>query len=253
VSAPVPALRTEGLSKSWGALKANDGVSFVLERGARHAIIGPNGAGKTTFVNLLTGALAPTAGDVYLGAERVTRLSQHARARLGVARTYQVSALFPELSVLESVVLAVCERERKGRLWYRTVASCRAEADEARRVLASLRLDADAGTLTRHLPYGKRRLLDIALALASRPKILLLDEPGAGVPAAERTRVFEVIAALPDDVTVLFIDHDMELVFRFARRISVLVAGRLLAEGTPDEIAADRRVREIYLGEAERG
>jgi branched-chain amino acid transport system ATP-binding protein len=247
------ALRTEHLSKSWGALKANDDVTFTLARGARHAVIGPNGAGKTTFVNLLTGALAPTSGDVYLGAdERITHLPQHARVRKGMTRTYQVTALFPELTVLESVVLAVCERKRLARAWYRTVASCTAEADESRRLLASLHLEGDADQLTRTLPYGKRRLLDIALALATRPKILLLDEPGAGIPAGERAQVFDVLARLPDDVTLLFIDHDMELVFRFAQRISVLVSGRLLAEGTPDQIAADGRVREIYLGEAER-
>jgi len=245
------ALRTEGLCKSWGALKANDGITFALGRGARHALIGPNGAGKTTFVNLLTGVLAPTAGEVYLGDERITHLPQHARARRGMTRTYQVRALFPDLTVLESVALAVCEREGRGRVWYRAVAACRAEADEATELLARLRLDGDAHRLTRHLPYGKRRLLDIALALATRPRILLLDEPGAGVPAGERAAVFDVIAGLPEDVTVLFIDHDMELVFRFARRISVLVGGRLLAEGTPDEIAADARVREIYLGEAQ--
>jgi branched-chain amino acid transport system ATP-binding protein len=247
------ALRTEGLSKSFGALAANSDVSLSLPVGARYALIGPNGAGKTTFIDLLTGVLPPSSGEVWLGSEKVTHLPQHERARRGMTRTYQITTLFGGLTVLESVVLAICERKRLARRWFRTVASCAEEADEAWTLLRSLRLEREAGTVTRLLPYGKQRLVEIALALATRPRILLLDEPAAGIPAGESAEVLDVVAALPGDVTILFIEHDMQLVFRFAERIIVLVAGRLLAEGTPAEIAADRRVREVYLGEADHG
>jgi branched-chain amino acid transport system ATP-binding protein len=244
------ALRTHGLSKHFGSFKANSDITLELPRGARHALIGPNGAGKTTFINLLTGVYPPTAGDVYLGEERVSHLAQHQRVQRGVTRTFQINTLFPGLTVLESVVLAISERKGLGRRWWRTVASHAPEIAEAEQLLQSLGLGTDADVLTRRLPYGKQRLLEIALALATRPKILLLDEPMAGIPATESAELFGVIARLPDDVTILFIEHDMDIVFRFAQRITVLVAGRVLVEGTPAEIAADTRVKEVYLGEA---
>jgi branched-chain amino acid transport system ATP-binding protein len=247
------ALRTQALSKSFGAFKANSEISLSFEAGARHALIGPNGAGKTTFINLLTGALAPTAGDVFLGDERVTDLSQHARVKRGMTRTFQINTLFPGLSVLESVVLAALEREGRGGVWWRTVPAERSAIDDARGLLARLRLDRDADTATRALPYGKQRLLEIALALATRPTVLLLDEPAAGIPAAESAELFQVIAQLPRDVTIVFIEHDMKLVFRFADRITVLVGGAVLVAGAPEEIARDARVREVYLGEAQHG
>src|SRR5438132_4064671 len=155
------ALRTESLSKSFGAFKANSDVSLTFEAGARHALIGPNGAGKTTFINLLTGVLTPTTGEVYLGEEKVTGLPQHARVKRGMTRTFQINTLFPGLTVLESVVLACCERERRGWVWWRTVASERAAIGEAKGILARLKLEADAGRETRALPYGKQRLLEI--------------------------------------------------------------------------------------------
>jgi branched-chain amino acid transport system ATP-binding protein len=244
------ALRTEKLSKSWGDFRANHELTLAFPPGDRHALIGPNGAGKTTFVNLLTGAVAPTGGDVFLGDERITHLRQHERVKRGMSRTFQINTLFAGLTALETVVLAILEREGKGGAWRATVASRRNETNEAWAVLETLRLASDANTVTRRLPYGKQRLLEIAIALAAKPKILILDEPAAGIPANEVTDVFQVIAALPADVTVLFIEHDMQLVFRFARRISVLVGGELLAQGTPEEIAADARVREVYLGGA---
>ena len=247
------ALRTEGLSKQFGAFKANSDVTLAFPHGARHALIGPNGAGKTTLINLLTGALAPTSGDVFLGDERITTLPQHQRVKRGMTRTFQINTLFAGLTVLESVVLAVCERRGSAGIWHRTVESRRDEADEALALLEMLRLGTEAGTLTRNLPYGKQRLVEIALALATKPRILLLDEPAAGIPAGESAELFSVIAGLPRDVTILFIEHDMGLVFRFAERISVLVGGRVLTEGTPAEIAADPRVREVYLGEAQHG
>jgi branched-chain amino acid transport system ATP-binding protein len=245
------ALRTEGLSKHFGSFKANSEISITLPVGARHALIGPNGAGKTTFINLLTGVLAPTAGEVWLGDERVTHLPQHARVKRGMTRTFQINTLFPGLTVLESVVLALCERNGGGARWHTTVASRRAEIEEAFGILATLHLERDADVVTRSLPYGKQRLVEIALALATRPKILLLDEPAAGIPAAESAELFGVLSRLPRDVTILFIEHDMGLVFRFAERITVLVGGRFLVEGTPAEIAADHRVKEVYLGEAQ--
>jgi branched-chain amino acid transport system ATP-binding protein len=244
------ALRTVGLSKSFGAFKANSDINLAFAAGARHALIGPNGAGKTTFINLLTGYLAPTAGEVYLGDENVTALSQHARVKRGMTRTFQINTLFPGLTVLESVVLAVCEREKRGGVWWRTVASEAAVINEARELLEHLKLLGDADVPTRNLPYGKQRLLEIALALATRPSVLLLDEPAAGIPTGESAELFGVIARLPREVTILFIEHDMSLVFRFAERITVLVGGSVLVEGTPDEIGKNQRVREVYLGEA---
>ena len=243
-----PALRTEGLSKRFGGLVAVSEVSLALPVGARHALIGPNGAGKTTLINLLTGVLEPSAGDVFLDEERVTPLGQHRRVKRGLTRTYQINTLFPGLTVLESVVLAILERKGLAARWVRPVASYRDERDEAMALLATLKLERDAGRRTTELAYGRQRLVEIALALATRPKILLLDEPAAGIPSAESIEVLGVIAALPADVTVLFIEHDMGLVFRFAQRITVLVAGRVLTEGAPDEIARDPQVRAVYLG-----
>jgi branched-chain amino acid transport system ATP-binding protein len=247
------ALRTERLSKSFGGFRANDAVSISFPVGIRHALIGPNGAGKTTFVNLLTGVYPPSAGDIFLFDENITRLAQHQRVKRGMTRTFQVNCLVPGLTALESVVLAILERDGGERRWLRTVASHTAEAREAWNLLRRLHLGDDANTTTRLLPYGKQRLLEVALALATRPQVLILDEPAAGIPACESASVLEVIAALPDDVTILLIEHDMEVVFRFAQRITVLVGGRVLAEGSPVEVAADPRVREVYLGEVHNG
>ncbi len=243
-------LRTVGLSRQWGAFQANSDITLGFAPGARHALIGPNGAGKTTFINLLTGVLAPSSGRVFLGDEDITALPQYKRVARGISRTFQINTLFADLSVLESVMLALFEHGGRSGVWYRTVARETATADEAMALLHSLRLDMDAATMTRNLPYGKQRLLEIALALATKPKILLLDEPAAGIPSGQSAELFEVLAALPRDVTILFIEHDMNLVFRFAERITVLVGGKVLVEGTPDDIAADARVREVYLGEA---
>ncbi len=190
---------------------------------------------------------------MFLGDERITGLAQHQRVKLGMTRTFQINTLFAGLTVLESVTLAVCERKGRAGIWHRTVARQREEADEAQALLQMLRLATEANTLTKNLPYGKQRLVEIALALATKPRILLLDEPAAGIPAGESAELFAVIAGLPKDVTILFIEHDMELVFRFAERITVLVGGKVLTEGAPQEIAADPRVREVYLGEAQHG
>lgn len=244
-------LRTEGLTKIWGAFKANSDISLTFAPGARHALIGPNGAGKTTFINLLTGALPATSGKVFFGDRDITALPQHQRVKLGMTRTFQINTLFAGLTVLESVILAISEREGLQSAWYKTVEQQTAAIEEAGQLLATLKLSADANTVTRNLPYGKQRLVEIALALATKPKVLLLDEPAAGIPSAESAELFEVIAQLPREVTIVFIEHDMGLVFRFAERITVLVGGKVFTEGTPAEIAADKRVKEVYLGEAE--
>ena len=244
-------LRTEGLSKQWGAFVANSDINLSFEPGARHALIGPNGAGKTTFINLLTGSLMPSSGKVYLGSKDITHLPQHRRVQRGMTRTFQLSTLFAGMTVIESVVLAICERRGLQSVWHQTVARQADVVDEAMALLATLHLSDQANSITRNMAYGKQRLVEIALALATKPRILLLDEPAAGIPQAESKELFEVLSQLPHDVTVLFIEHDMGLVFRFADRITVLVAGKVLTEGTPAEIAADPRVREVYLGEAE--
>jgi branched-chain amino acid transport system ATP-binding protein len=244
-------LRTEGLSKSWGAFAANSDVSLKFEPGARHALIGPNGAGKTTFINLLTGAFMPTSGKVYLGGEDITHLPQHERVHGGMTRTFQLNTLFAGMTVLESVALAISERRGLQNVWWKTVENHPEVIEEAMELLATLKLSDQANSITRSMAYGKQRLVEIALALATKPRILLLDEPAAGIPQAESKELFEVLAQLPRDVTVLFIEHDMSLVFRFADRITVLVGGKVLTEGTPAEIAADPRVKEVYLGESE--
>jgi branched-chain amino acid transport system ATP-binding protein len=241
-------LRTEGLSRRFGALQAVADVSLALPRGARHALIGPNGAGKTTLINLLTGVIAPTSGEVYLGEERITGLRQHARVKRGLTRTFQINTLFAGLTVLESAMLAILEREGRAAEWRRPVARYGEDAGEAMDLLATLRLADDANRRTATLAYGRQRLVEIALALATKPRILLLDEPAAGIPAAEASEVLGAIASLPPSVTVLFIEHDMGLVFRFAERITVLAGGRILAEGDAQAIRRDERVRAVYLG-----
>ena len=244
-------LRTEALCKQWGGFKANTDISLTFEPGARHALIGPNGAGKTTFINLLTGGFPPSSGKVFLGNEDISRLAQHERVKRGMTRTFQINTLFAGMTVLESVILAICERRGLQKVWWKTVARHADVVDEAMALLATLKLTKEANSVTRSMAYGKQRLVEIALALATKPGILLLDEPAAGIPSAESRELFEVIAGLPRDVTVLFIEHDMGLVFRFADRITVLVGGKVLTEGTPEESAADPRVKEVYLGEAE--
>jgi ABC-type branched-subunit amino acid transport system ATPase component len=244
------ALETIGLQKRFGGLVATNDVSLKIAVGARHALIGPNGAGKTTFVNLLTGVLAPSGGRVLLGGEDITGLKPHLRVRRGLARTFQINQLFPEITPLDTIGLAVAERMGRGGDWWR-VAGGKAEVlDEILAIADRFRLTDVLQERTATLAYGKQRLLEIATAFACRPRVLLLDEPAAGVPEAERHELLATIAELPSDVSVLLIEHDMDLVFSFADRISVLVNGTLLTEGAPDAIAADPQVRAVYLGEA---
>jgi branched-chain amino acid transport system ATP-binding protein len=243
-----PALSTLGLEKRFGSLVVASDINLTIPHGVRYALIGPNGAGKTTLINLITGMLQPDAGRILLGAADITRFKPDARVKQGLVRTFQINALFPHLNALEAVTLAVCERRGVTGTWWKPLTAYAEAVAEAYAILETLALAADCYRLTRELAYGQQRLLEIALALATQPKMLLLDEPGAGVPREESTELFAAIAGLSKDITVLFIEHDMELVFRFASRIIVMVAGRILVEGTPQEIAADARVREVYLG-----
>ena len=247
-AAPTQALRTEALNRSFGQLAVTQNVDFVLKRGARHALIGPNGAGKTTFINLLTGQLKPTSGRILLGETDITGFRMHQRVRRGLARTFQINTLLREATVLESVQLAVLERQRLGRVFFGGAAAQRRAAEEAYALLERLRLADQADARVATLAYGRQRLIEIATALALRPSVLLLDEPGAGVPPADSHLVFDLIAGLPADISVLIIEHDMKLVFRFAERITVLVQGRIIVEGTPDEIGSNQLVRDVYLG-----
>jgi branched-chain amino acid transport system ATP-binding protein len=247
------ALETVRLAKRFGGILATDNVSLRLEAGARHALIGPNGAGKTTLVNLLSGTLAPSAGRILLDGEEVTRLRADARVRRGLARTFQINQLFATLTPAEALALAISERVGDGRDWWRRLGADGTVAGEIAEIAERFGLGDVLGTRTGALAYGKQRLLEIALAFACRPRVLLLDEPAAGVPEAERDDIVAAVAALPREACVLLIEHDMDLVFAYADRISVLVNGALLMEGSVEEVARDARVRAVYLGEERDG
>jgi branched-chain amino acid transport system ATP-binding protein len=247
------ALSTRGLDKSFGSLVVAKDIELALPQGARYALIGPNGAGKTTLINLMTGMIRPDRGQIFLGADEITALAPAVRVKRGLVRTFQINTLFPHLNALETVTLAVCERCGYAGTWWRKLPAYGDAIDEAHAILLSLQLGAHCYRATRELAYGQQRLLEIALALATRPKVLLLDEPAAGVPQGESAELFSVIANLSRDIAVLFIEHDMNVVFRFANRIIVMVGGRILVEGTPQDIAGDPRVREVYLGGARHG
>ena len=244
------ALEITALMCRFGGLIATNDVSLSLPVGGRYALIGPNGAGKTTLINLLTGVLKPSSGRIALNGVDVTNISPDRRVAAGLVRTFQINQLFPALTPLQSVALAVARRlGLDGGLWRRLDRS----PDVVAQSVAVLErfglldvMDQPAATL----PYGRQRLLEIALAVACGPRVLLLDEPAAGVPESERDGILAGLAALPREVSVLLIEHDMDLVFRFAEHIFVLAAGALLTQGTPAEIAADPKVREVYLGHA---
>lgn len=243
-------LETRGLCKNFGALEVAREVNFRLERGARHALIGPNGAGKTTFINLLTGVLLPSRGSVVFEGEDVTAMAQAKRVKRGIARTFQINQLFRGLTVLENVCIAVTERLGVGGTMVRAAGRRADVIEEASRLIEMLKLGGDAGCRIVELPYGRQRLVEIAIALGLNPRVLLLDEPAAGIPSAESHILLDAVATLPKEIAVLIIEHDMDLVFRFAERITVLVSGAILAEGTPAEIAANHEVRAVYLGSA---
>jgi branched-chain amino acid transport system ATP-binding protein len=244
------ALETIGLEKHFGGIAAVNQLSLAIAKGARHALIGPNGAGKTTVINLLTGVVRPSAGRIVLEGEDITKLDTHKRVQRGLARTFQINQLFLDLTPLETVGLAISERMGSGSHWWRLVGSSPAVTEEIVDILAQFHLSDVMYERTGNLPYGKQRLLEIALAIACRPRVLLLDEPAAGVPDAERHEILATVAALPADVSVLLIEHDMDIVFSFADRISVLVNGALFIDGAPEDVARDPRVKAVYLGES---
>ncbi len=246
-------LRTEGLNKSFGALRVARDITLSLPKGARHALIGPNGAGKTTLINLMTGQRRPDSGRILRGDQDVTRARVAARVRAGLTRTFQINTLFPDLTPIEAVTLAIVEREGLAGQFWRSLTAHDAAIDEAQAILNQLLLGDVATRETRTLAYGQQRLLEIALALATRPKVLLLDEPAAGVPKDESAALFSVISALPADISVLFIEHDMDIVFSFATRIIVMVSGGILMEAEPETVKKDERVREVYLGHGAHG
>jgi ABC-type branched-subunit amino acid transport system ATPase component len=243
------ALETRGLEKQFGGLKVTRDLSLKIAAGARHAVIGPNGAGKTTVINLLTGVLKPNAGRILLQGNDITDLPVHARVRRGLSRTFQINQLYADLTPLETIGLVVSERLGRGGTWWRRMGTRDNVNAEIAEHLERFHLLEVMNEPTATLPYGKQRLLEIAVAIATRPRVLLLDEPAAGVPEGERHDILAAVAALPRDVTVLLIEHDMDLVFSFADRISVLVGGALLVEGPPDEVARDPQVKAVYLGE----
>jgi branched-chain amino acid transport system ATP-binding protein len=241
-------LRIDGLIKSFGGLAVTRNLSLALAPGERMALIGPNGAGKTTLVNLVTGQFRPDAGRVLLNGEDVTRVGQVGRVRKGLVRTFQVTRLFPEMTPQDHVTLAILQREGRASGILARFLGNRAVADEVDDVLGVLGLREVARRRVSEIAYGQQRLLEIAIALALKPKVLLLDEPAAGVPSSDTPRIEEALARLPESLAVLMIEHDMDLVFRFARRVVVLAAGEIIFEGPPSEVAADARVREAYLG-----
>ena len=245
------ALETRKLVKRFGGLEATGDVSLAFEPGARHALIGPNGAGKTTLINLLTGVLAPTSGTVLLAGEDVTQLTPHQRSRRGIARTFQINQLFRDMTPIETVVLSAAAARGRAGVWWHKAARERDSVASAGALLERFGLADVMTTRVAALPYGKQRLLEIAIAIASQPQVLLLDEPAAGVPEDERHEILAIVAALPKEVTVVLIEHDMDLVFSFAERITVLVGGRVFTEGSVDDIAADPDVRRVYLGEGD--
>jgi ABC-type branched-subunit amino acid transport system ATPase component len=247
------ALETINLQKRFGGIVATNDFSFKLEAGARHALIGPNGAGKTTLINQLTGVLEPTAGKVLLAGEDITRLRPDQRVRRGLTRTFQINQLFPKMTPLETITLAVGERMGLGARWWQAAGATRGMDAEIADIAQRFNLGDVLDETTVNLPYGKQRLLEIAVAFAAKPQVMLLDEPAAGVPESERADILAAVAKLPRHVTVLLIEHDMDLVFSFAERITVMVNGALFCEGTVAEVSSDPRVRAVYLGEGDHG
>ncbi len=245
---PQPLLDVRQLHKSFGGLQVTRDVSFALHPGNRVGLIGPNGAGKTTLINLITGVLAPSQGSVWLKGEDVSQLPQPKRVQRGLARTFQITQLAPDLPIHRQVELAIHQRDGSVNQMFRALDGFLAVREEAAQILHTLRLDTLARRCPVELAYGEQRLVEIALAMALKPRVLLLDEPMAGVPSGERQVVLDALDTLPSDLAILMIEHDMDLVFNFADRMLVLADGALLAEGTPQEIRRHPAVRTAYLG-----
>jgi len=244
----VPALSVRGLCKNFGALAVSQSIDVDLEPGARVGLIGPNGAGKTTFVNLLTGFLKPDAGTIQLEGTSIERMKPEDRVQRGLARTHQINTLLMEDTARDNVAITIAEREKYAWRMLRYTPQWKRCQDEAQARLGEMGIGHIADRRVSQLPYGQQRLLEIALALALKPRVLLLDEPAAGVPSTEAHVIHDVLNQLPRDIAILIIEHDMDVIFRFAREIIVLVQGRVLTRGLPADIAADPQVRAVYLG-----
>ena len=241
-------LSAQGLEMRFGGIVATNCVNLDLKKGARHALIGPNGAGKTTFINLLTGVLQPSAGRIVLEGEDISTLAPNERVGRGMVRTFQINQLFASMTPLQTLAMVVSQQRGLDGRWWSVLGHDKSVVERCETLLELFRLTEVMHQRTEHLAYGKRRLLEMAIALACEPKVLLLDEPVAGVPAGEREELLLTVAALPAEVSVLLIEHDMDLVFEFADRITVLVNGAVLTEGTPQAIAQDPQVKAVYLG-----
>ena len=242
------ALRIERLSKSFGRLQAVQDVSLTVESGERRAIIGPNGAGKTTLFNLIAGELHPSSGEVYLFDQNITTMPQHRRTHLGLARTYQINSLFLRLSILDNVVLAIQSYQKLRYQMIRSATAYNNVFDRAKELLEQIGLWQKRDALVQDIAYGEQRQIEIILAMASEPRVLLMDEPTAGLSAAETEAVIRRIRGLSDDITTILVSHDMDVIFEVADKVSVLYLGELIAEGAPEEVRADPKVQDIYLG-----
>jgi len=242
------ALALEGVSRAFGGLRAVDAVSLAVRAGERRALIGPNGAGKTTLFNLIAGTIPLSAGSIRLFGRDVTRTAPHRRAALGLARTFQINNLFPALTVLENCLLAVQALTRTKFSMFRPLDAYGGLAEQARAALALVGLDDRRDATVRNLSHGEQRQLEIALALAGRPKVLLLDEPTAGLSPAESQHMARLLQTLDPAITVLMIEHDMDIALEMAEHVTVLHYGRVIADGLRDDVKADPLVREIYLG-----
>jgi len=241
-------LQTHHLVRRFGGLVATHDVSLSVERGARHALIGPNGAGKTTLINQLTGVLAPSEGRIELAGQDITALPAHRRVALGLVRTFQINQLWPTMTPLQSLALAVSSRLGASRRWWQALGADAAVARECEALLRQFRLEDHAERATAELPYGKRRLLEIALAVALRPQVLLLEEPIAGMAAADIPMIVELIRSVAKGRTILMVEHNLSVVERLCDRVTVLVRGEVMAEGSYAEIRGNAAVREAYIG-----
>ena len=243
-------LEVRGLTKSYGALRASDGIDFNVREGETHAVIGPNGAGKTTFISQLAGDLRPDAGRIVFAGEDVTQLRAPRRARKGLARSFQITSVYSEFTALDNVAFAVQARSGHSFRFWRDARSDPALRQPARRLLNEVGLGARADVLAANMSHGEHRQLEVAMALALEPRLLLLDEPMAGMGAEESQRMIAFLGTLKGRYSIVLVEHDMDAVFRLADRISVLVYGRVIATGAPEAIRASPEVRAAYLGEA---
>ncbi len=242
------ALEVQGVSKAFGAIQVSNNIHLTLERGARHALIGPNGAGKTTLVSLLSGVLAPSAGRILLNGEDITGMPAWKRVKKGLVRTFQISSLFPDLTVLENVYMALNEHKRSSSRLLRPTSSYKQQIAQAEHILESFSMGADMHRAVSEVAYGRQRLTELAIAVALQPEVLLLDEPAAGIPSAEVELLLNAVKALPEHIAILIIEHDMQVVRQIATHATVLVQGEVLMSGSVDDVMNAPQVRDVYLG-----